>query len=235
MKQFLLTLILTGLILTAFPQDIYSPSDSLLAKHNTGESITPVSHPQNNYSVGVFGSSKLPIGYQLFFNLENIGKRRSNMGILINNQFSTHSNYDLSATIIKRSLIIHNSRLTDVTSINLRTRKLHFFDKERVSENYSIGYSLVYNGKLNFGAGIDCDRGIEEYNGILLTAGRFFPALKINVSGQMSFFEDITNWRGGISKTFTLNPNSTAIYGVEFFYEEYRSYNDISVGMVFYL
>ncbi|MGE5457263.1 MAG: hypothetical protein ACM3RX_02795 [Methanococcaceae archaeon] len=235
MKHLLLSALLCALMFSSTAHAKNEPSDSLMLKKTTSKNNTPLVSPHNNYAVGIYGSSKLPIGYQFFFNLENIGKLRANMGVLFNNQFSSHSNYDISTTIIKRSLLIHSSRFMDLTSVTIRTRKLHYMDKERVSENYTLGYSLIYNGKLNVGAGIDCNRGFEDVNGLMLSAGRFFPVIRINITGQMSVFHNQTNWRSGISKTFLLNPKSSVIYGLEVYYEEYMDYNDVNVGMIFYL
>lgn len=233
MKHIILSVALTGLVLSAYSNSIYPLSDS--SKVKTHETVFHTSQAQNNYAVGISGSSKLPLGYQLLFNLNTIGRAQTNIIFLLSNQFSSHSNYDLCATVTKRELLLRKSSLYDLTSLNIRSRKLHFPDEERTTQSYNFVYSIVIKGKINMGAGIACDRGTDAMNGLILSMGRFFPGMRVNISGNTTILNGETNWKGSISKTFSLNPESSLIYGLEVSYEEYMNYNDVSVGMIFYL
>lgn len=233
MKRLLLTIILTGLLFSAYSQDKYEPTDTAMITGIEKEIALDKFSTQNNYAFGLYGSSKLPLGYQMFFNLENLGRIKTNLGFLFYNQFSNHSNYDISCLVLKKKLLLNRSSVKDIVNLNFRTRKLHFSDRERVTVNYKGSYGVIVDNRYNIGVGIDCERGKENMNGLLLTAGKFFPLTRINLTAQSSLFKNRIDYKAGITKTFSFG--SPVIYGIEIFYEEYRGYNDVSLGLMIYL
>lgn len=189
----------------------------------------------NNYGMGYYASSRLPIGYQFFAGFENIGRIKANMAIMVHNQFSTHGNYDMSGTVFKKNLFISTGIINDLSQYNYRIRKLHFSDKERTLQSHKVSYGVVIAGMFNVAAGADIKIGEESEIGLLTDAGRYFPSSKVSINSTASFFSYRTDYRFSITRTFVLSPDASPVLGTSVFYENFNGYSDFGIGVIVYL
>lgn len=234
MKQILL--ILLYLCFLNCSAKIYLSDDNDLTKSSTPSELTKT-HTRliNNFGMGYYASSKLPIGYQFFAGFENIGTLKTHMAILINNQFSTHGNYDLSGTLFKKHLFISSGAFSDLTQYNYRVRKLHFSDKERTIQNHKASYGLVIGGIFSISAGADVKLGEEPELGFVTDAGKYFPQSRVSINTTASFFSYRTDYRFSVTRSFVLSPDASPILGTTLFYENLNGYTDFGVGVIVYL
>lgn len=178
-----------------------------------------------SFSVGYFGSVRLPFGYQL--SLRNIGAVNTKFGVYLEHRFNTNNSYDFSADFDRT--LFDKKNLYGSLCYNYRQR----YWKEIMHRNHKIYYGQeIKVGKrwLRIGAGVDFLNNNNQEIGGIINIGSSLPYKLPSIGLQTSIFKQRIDYKINLSKLFRIQKIGQT-FSANVFFERFMERNDIGFGL----
>ncbi|UZR99535.1 hypothetical protein [Chondrinema litorale] len=176
-------------------------------------------------SIGYYGSTKLPFGYEVSKYFGKIGKLRTNIGIMFSHQFDRFNNCDISIYTLKNLLIKKHKYFL---AYNYRIRKLNFIENENTLTNHKVYSGLQVNNNLNFLIGFDYLIANQDQWGLSFIANQSISKIDIDLFGKASLFQDRLDYQIGANKYLSIKNISTT-FGLE--YEQFMDFRNLKFSL----
>lgn len=199
--------------------------------YNSG-GMTTMCYSSNTFELGYSGATKLPLGFYTSYSASYIGKTKVNSGVALQYNFNNNNFYHLNCQISKWNILRKGSQLSDFIIYNYQNRKLDTDWPNNKFQNHQITYGLNLKGNFSIGTGLDyLISGGEKIGGDLYVS-KYFSKPGISTILTSSIFNNQTNYKAQMFKSFYLNRNF-AVRSVSLgaTYEEFMHYKDLYLNI----
>lgn len=178
--------------------------------------------------LGYSGANKLPLGFFAAHYASFFGKKKVNVGGLVQYNFDSNGFYHLKLRASKSVLFLKEEKLRDFAFYSYQNRKLNIKSINNHFKNHQFLYGLYFD---NFGIGSGIDY-LKQPNfnktGLLLYASKYFQKPNISTTIYSSIFNNQINYKIDIERNFNLgdrSPIDNISLGLG--YEDFMNYKDV--------
>lgn len=197
-------------------------------------SMSVMCYLSNFIEIGYSGATKLPFGVYSAYTMSYLGKKKINMGAMLQYNFDNGDFHHLNLQTSKWNLFYKKPGFYDFIAYNYQNRKVKINEEIKSFQNHQFKYGLNFEKKFGLGIGLDFLTGEEEKVGGHFYANKFFSKSNISTVLTSTLFKGQINYKAEVFKSLNFNKSSqvrrTAI-GLSF--EDFINYKDLYFSVRF--
>ena len=181
--------------------------------------------------LGYSGATKLPFGFFADHFTSYIGRKKVNLGGLIQYNFDGNGFHHLNFQLSKSGIFYKQDNF-DYVAYNYQDRKVNIAQNKNHFQNHQVQYGIHFK---NFGVGAGVDYLMADYEKIggSIFLSKWFSVPNISSSFSTSIFANQINYKIGLERRINFNDRfPLSNISLNLTYEKYLNYKDLYFGIL---